>query len=307
LQGIDLTPHAVFRRLSLCAPLVAALVATAPAARAATPAQGQIYVTVVDTDGRPVTGLGSEDFSMREGAVRQPVLDAEPAIAPLSVAIVIDGFDAGDAPDVGRAVDAAARALRARDPNHRVSLLTGDAAADHRLSPVASDQPGVQAVVARLVIGSRGGLIARVAAACLALEDAPTDRRVVLAIVRRRGDEAEMAETVRMTDAVLQARAALWTVEVGAPVPPAGRSTAAAPASSRATLDEALEAAVRLSGSLREPSPSSAALGDAVSRVASLLLSQYLVTYTWPDPMLSQVTLTLRHDRGVVLAPAWSR
>ena len=47
----------------------------------------QKYVTVVGLEGRPVTGLGSEDFSLRDGAVRRPVQAAEPATQPLAIAV----------------------------------------------------------------------------------------------------------------------------------------------------------------------------------------------------------------------------
>jgi hypothetical protein len=311
LQGIDLTTAS--RRLGLRGLLAATMVATAAVVHATRPIQGQIFITVMDTDRHPVLGLVAEDFAMRDGAVRQPVLDVEPATAPLSVVIVIDGFEAGDARDVGRAIEAAARALGARDRGHRVSLLTGAGPGDRPLVAVALDQPGLDASVARLVAGGGGRLFERVSAACQALEAAPADRRVVLALVRRRADEVAAAEpaepAARMTDAILRARAALWTVEVAVAVPPAGRSTPSAPAQVRSTLtlDDALDDGVRLSGALREPSPSIPALADAVTRVTALLLSQYLVTYTWPDPMLSQVSLSIRHDRGVVLTPAWSR
>jgi hypothetical protein len=36
-------------------------------------------------------------------------------------------------------------------------------------------------------------------------------------------------------------------------------------------------------------------------------LSQYLVTYTWPDPMLGAFNLVTRHEAGRVLVPVWSR
>lgn len=54
----------------------------------------QKYVTVVGGEGRPVTGLGSEDFSLRDGGIRRPLQAAEPATLPLSIAVGVAGFDA---------------------------------------------------------------------------------------------------------------------------------------------------------------------------------------------------------------------
>jgi hypothetical protein len=41
--------------------------------------------------------------------------------------------------------------------------------------------------------------------------------------------------------------------------------------------------------------------------VANLILAQYVVTYLWPNPMLSTFSIATRHDRGDVLVPAWAR
>jgi hypothetical protein len=234
---------------------------------AARPAEGQSYVTVVDTDRRPVVGLGAEDFAMRDGAVREPVIDVERATAPLSVAVVVDGFEPGDQGAVSAALSAAARTLAAADPRHQILMPTG---ADGR-------RPFVDALVD----------------ACQTLRTAPTDRRVVLAIARRRVGDGAVAQPGALSDAILLGKIALWTIEVG-------------PTQTTA-LDRLLGDSTGLGGALREIVPSTSGLSEAATRIADLLVSQYIVTYTWPDPMLSQVSISIRHDRGVVLTPVWRR
>jgi hypothetical protein len=246
--------------------LIGALTAFVPAP-AARSADAQAYITVVDTDRHPVLGLSAEDFAMRDGAVRQPVLDVEPAAAPLSVAVVVDGFEAGDAADVTAAVVGLTRAFAAVDPRHQV-------------------------VMSAAAAGGRS-FVERLLDACQSLRSASTDRRVVLAIARRGPGDGAVSDPARLSDAILVGKVALWTIEVG----PA-RTT---------PLDKLLAESSDLGGALREMVPATSAMRAAASRVASLLLSQYLVTYAWPNPMLSRVDISIRHDRGLVLAPIWTR
>ena len=237
----------------------------------------QKYVTVVGLEGRPVTGLGSEDFSLRDGAVRRPVQGAEPAAAPLAIEIVLAGFDAEDAGSVTPALDEIRRALKTGAASHRVEIVE------------ASGRPLVDAVLE----------------AADSTSAAPTDRRVVVAIVRRRAGDGEIAHPERLTDGLRAARVSLWTLELG-PVS-AGGSAGAGRKPSSSPLDEALTMAVQFGGGLRETLSDAAALAEHARRVTSLLLSQYVVTYAWPDPMIGQFNISTRHDRGTVLMPVWDR
>jgi hypothetical protein len=195
------------------------------------------------------------------------VVDVEPATAPLAVAVVLEGFEAGDQADVTAALAGVTRALAAADTRHQV------------LAPSGAD--------------GRRTLIERVVDACQALRSVPTDRRAILAILRRHPGDGAVQEPARLGDAILLGKVALWTLEVG-------------PAQATA-LDKALGDSADLGGALREAVPATSAVPAAAVRVARLLLSQYLVTYAWPNPMLSQASITMRHDRGMVLAPIWTR
>jgi hypothetical protein len=283
-------------RRAVVSAVLAATAALAPV-RAARPAEAQTYITVVDTERHPVVGLSAEDFAMRDGAVREPVVDVEPATAPLSVAVVVHGFDPGDRDDVTTTIAAALRTLKSADPGHQIGLVETMPPGGPSLVALTPDRSRTDAAVARLLgslaAGSRRGFVDSLLDACQGLKSAPADRRVVLAIARRRPGDGAVTEPTRLTDAILLGKIALWTIEVG----PAQTTP----------LDRLLGDSADLGGALRENVAATSALPEASANVASLLVSQYLLTFTWPDPLLSQVSITIRHDRGVVLAPIWRR
>jgi hypothetical protein len=135
-----------------------------------------------------------------------------------------------------------------------------------------------------------------VIAGCEVLKAAPPDRRVVLGIVETHG-AADINRPDRLSAVLNAGHVALWTVETGA----------TGPAEWPPPVDAALNDAIRVGGSLRQPVKSRTDVSTRVAAVVDCLLSQYLVTYGWPDPMLTEFNLVTRHDAGRVLTPAWSR
>jgi hypothetical protein len=270
---------------------VAAMV-LAVAAASSSPAASQSYVTVVNGDGLPVIGLGSEDFSMRDGSVRRGVLAAEPATAPLAVAVVLHGWTREETTDLARAVASMTRTLHARDSAHEVGVVTARATGASPWTP-SHDEASIREAIAAALAAKPAPLVDTLVGAVASLDQATTDRRIVLGLLRRVAEPAG-ADLYRLTDATIRSRVALWTVEV-----------AGVPATSRA-IDDALAAAAASGGALRR-TVGRDWIGEAVDRFAALWLSQYVVTFEWPDPMLSQIAIATRHSRGDVLAPVWQR
>ncbi len=248
---------------------------------------------MLNEQGRPVRGLQAADLVLRDGGVRQVVVDAEAAKEPLAVAVVVFGFGAGDLVDVERAIDEGVRTLRAQNPATQVGLV-GAASSTTMIEPGQADW---HASLDRLASAPAGpNFIDAVIAGCALLDTAPPDRRVVLGIVETHG-AADISRPDRLSVAVSAGHVALWTVEVGA----------TGPAEWRPPVDAALNDASRLGGSLRQTVKSATEVSTGVAAVVDFLLSQYLVTYGWPDPMLSQFNMETRHGAGRVLTPAWPR
>jgi len=271
------------------------IVSAAVAAATVVGAQGtlaQTYATVLNEQGAPVRGVQAADLVLRDGGIRQGVVDAVAAQEPLAVAVVVFGFGAGELVEVEHAIDQSVRALRAENPATQVGLV----GAGSTTTMIAPGQTDWQASLDRLASAAAPNFIDAVIAGCDVLSAAPPDRRVVLGMVETHG-AADINRPDRLSIAVNAGHVALWTVEMGATGAPEWRPT----------VDAALNDAIRLGGSLREPLKSRADVSAGVAAVVDFLLSQYLVTYRWPDPMLSQFSLVTRHDAGRVLTPSWSR
>lgn len=269
--------------------VVVSVVVSVAVAVGAQGARAQTYATVLNEQGGPVRGLQAADLVLRDGGVRQVVVDAEAAKEPLAVAVVVFGFGAGDLVNVERAIDEGVRTLRAQNPATQVGLV-GAASSTTMIEPGQTDW---HASLDRLASAPAGpNFIDAVIAGCALLDTAPPDRRVVLGIVETHG-AADISRPDRLLVAVSAGHVALWTVEVAAEWRP--------------PVDAALNDATRLGGSLRQAVKSPANVSTGVAAVVDFLLSQYLVTYGWPDPMLSQFNMETRHGAGRVLTPAWSR
>ena len=75
--------------------LVAALCVTFLLASGATQASSQgnnksIFVSVLDGEGRPVSGMTAADFAVREDNQDRKIVDVKPASQPIYVAMLVD-------------------------------------------------------------------------------------------------------------------------------------------------------------------------------------------------------------------------
>jgi VWFA-related protein len=78
------------RRLRLFIVVLLAAVVFASHALAAQDAERHVYVTVVDKDGTPITGLTPDFFAVREDGRDRTVLRVAPLDTPMHVAIILD-------------------------------------------------------------------------------------------------------------------------------------------------------------------------------------------------------------------------
>jgi len=74
--------------------VAAACAFSSPALTAQSRPAQQVYVSVLDAKGDPVTGLGADAFRVREDGMTREVLNAGPATEPLTVAFLVDDSQA---------------------------------------------------------------------------------------------------------------------------------------------------------------------------------------------------------------------
>lgn len=70
--------------------LAAAAAAAGAASVQAQPGQREVYVTVLDSDGVPITGMTAEYFAVREDGRDRAIVSVQPLDTPMHVAVIVD-------------------------------------------------------------------------------------------------------------------------------------------------------------------------------------------------------------------------
>ena len=108
----------------------------------------QIFVSVTDKDGAPITGLAAADFRVSEGGQARTVSHVGPANQPMRIALMLD-TGAGTAPSLLHMRGAAAAFLDTLPPDDEVLLITTGRQVRVRLPPT-TDRQKVKDLVAGL-------------------------------------------------------------------------------------------------------------------------------------------------------------
>jgi len=257
---------------------------------AATP--GMVYVAV-SRDNRPVVGLSAADFIIQAGGTNEPVLSAEPAADPISLLLFVQ-----TRPDDTSLARAALRSLldlvRQMNPQARVALSNGPATPPF-LSVTAQAEMLNRTIGVLYAEPDLGSLVERLPELTRHLSEEPSRRRIILAITPP-GFTHGLRLTPDTGPDLQKCGCQLWGIEVGQ----VGGTVL--------DHDAVYSDLIEQSGG-REAIVYGAPLLDVTLRqVATLMLSQYRVTYQHPD---SNKPLTLRvgvrGQKGVqVYAPGWT-
>jgi hypothetical protein len=229
----------------------------------------------MDDDHKPVTGLGKEDFALKDGGARQPVVSAEPATGPIAVGLVYWG------PLMGTS-----------GFGHE---LTGVSPAS-RVVDTASIAPSNQQL---------GFLLRSIEHEATTLSRSQGfERRAIVLVISAPIPASQLQATTTLTEVLESTETPLWIVEAPTEAVP-GVAPQPHP---RTTVDDALDAAVAIGGGSRWRVKTGDELADAAAAVAALLgTAQYFVTANLPSIFTPPAPIATRHDRGIVLVPMWSR
>ena len=96
-------------------------------------------VAVSDSGGRPMLGLGKNNFVVEERGRRQDIRVADPEESPFNLAVLLD-LSGSTASDLGHMRQATRRLIELARPNDRVALYAMTEGMFHRLTPLTSDR-----------------------------------------------------------------------------------------------------------------------------------------------------------------------
>jgi VWFA-related protein len=248
-----------------------------------------VYVSVLDSKGAPVTGLTAADFVVREDGVSREVVKAAPATAPMQIMVLIDDSQAATAaiPRMREGLVAFVDKLNGLAEIGLVTIGERPTALVPYTSDTAVLKKGIERIFARP--GSGAYLLEGLVDVSHGLEQRHAERPVIVAITME-GPEFSNLDYRQVLKAVESSGAALHVLAVGTP----SASLSDEMRNRNMTIAEGTER----TGGRRDQLLADLFLPEALPRLADELLNQYVVTYGRPDTLIPpekiQVSVTRR-------------
>jgi hypothetical protein len=252
--------------------MLAALVATAalPASLAAQAGEQTVYASVVDKDGRPVTGLAVGDFVVKEDGTTREVLRAGRTADPIDLAIIVD---------TSTAIQPYQNDLR-KALTAFVTRMAGEHSASVALLAMA-DRPTILADYTTSFAQPNAGMVFQDAvsdtAKGLLKHDNP--RRAIV-VITTEGTDFSNVPYERTLEGLRDSGAGFHALVITDRTGAAIRDQAAR---ERAIV---VDQGTRSTGGLRDDLLSSMELGDALTRLADDLTQQYKVVFGRPGSLM---------------------
>lgn len=258
------------------------------AAMAAQTVEQRIFVSVVDRNGTPVAGLGTEDFLVREDGVAREVLRVTPAGTEMQIAVLVDTSQA--ATDAVRDIRVGVqRFVEAMLEGNQLSLITFGGP-PRILVESTNSAVSLRAGIGRLFgeSGSAAYLLDALVETAGGFERRGAERPVIV-VVATSGLDFSNADAARVLERLEASGASLhpMVLTVGQDTVETDVAFDGARLRDRQfQRDLALEQGSSATGGRRRDLITSTGFEDALMTLASQLSNQYLVVYGRPDALI---------------------
>lgn len=283
--------------------LSALAVAAACAFPSSAPAQtrpGQdIYVSVVDAKGQPVTGLGADVFRVREDGNAREVLSAAPATAPLTVAFLVDDSQAtsGATQFIREATDTFIKALAGKGEMSVVTFGERPTIAVDYTSDQKKLLDGAKRIFPRA--GAGAYLMEAISEVSRGFRKREAARPVIVVLMMDNDTEFSNLHYDNVLSELAAGGAALHVVSLGPP----GSSLS----DENRNRDQVVAMGTERSGGRRDNVLALTAAAEKMKQLAAELNGQYLVTYARPERLIPPEKIEVTVSRPGLTARARTR
>ena len=237
-----------------------------------------VYVSVVDSKGDPVSGLSAEDFRVREDGTAREVLKAGPATQPLTVALLVDDSAATTPASqfIREAVDTFIGSLAGKAEialvtfGERPTILVDYTSDQKKLLDGAKrifPRPGAGAYLMEALVEVSRGFTKREAA------------RPVIVVLRMDNDvEFSNRHYENVLTELAAGGATLHEISLGQPGDSLSDETR--------NRDQTMAMGTERTGGRRDNVLALTAAADRMKQLANELTNQYVVTYARPERLI---------------------
>lgn len=258
----------------------------------------QVYVSVVDRAGKPVTGLTAADFKVREDGNVREVLSAGPATDQLTLAIGVDDSQSAQ-PYIQFLRDGLNAFVKRLDGKAQIAVTTfGErptVLVDYTDSTVA-----LQKGITRIFSRTSGGAYLLEALVELSQgmerrQNAP--RKAIVILTVEAGPEFSNLYSRNVIDALKKGGATLHVLALGTPT--------AADTDEMRNRNIAIADGTALTGGRRDQVLAESGIGDRLLQLADELTNQYVVSYSRPESLIppERLEITLSQPGPTIRAP----
>lgn len=281
------------RLLVRCLLLLALVMA--PSAVSAQADEHTVFVSVVDKNDAPVTGLSTGDFIVREDEVSREVLRVSPATEPMQIALLVD-TSAAISPILLDLRQAVSEFMKTMAGKHEVALI-GVGERPTVLVDYTKDaarlEKGIGGIFARADSGMY--MLEAIVESSNGLRKRKATRAHIVAVAGR-GPEFSEQYHQNVLDPLRESRAMFHSIMLN-------RTTATREREEQ-ELAMTVDEGTRMTGGRREDILTSLAFNDRLRALAAELNGQYQVTYARPKTLIPPKAMEVSSKRPEVTVRA---